>query len=132
MSRWRHVTQGEFIANRLKLKRLSINRAADLAGVSREHLSKVVNDQRGLGPDVARKIAPVLEVSPERLLALREADAETRRGFDLRLRELEAEVTLWKELLLEALLLLGLRANLEADPGQRVRRRVDRQRRAAG
>lgn len=122
------MTQGEHLSKLLKARGLSINRAAARAGISRENLNLVALDKRGLGPKVAAKLAPVLEVTVEELRLPKEQEVETRRGFDRRLRQLANELDLWKGLLHEALTLLELQVDLEADPGSRVSRRTPRQR----
>lgn len=98
---------------------MSVAELARQSGVARESLSKVKNDTRALGPSVAAKIADALGLSVDQVRLPREADVESRRGLDRRLRSLEDDLA-------EALHQLA-RANREiARLGARVRNLEDR------
>ena len=100
---------------------------------ARTNLSHMNRGTMLMSPDYANRIVavvPGLTVAdlgaPEAVVA-----AEAPAVLD-RLAALEAELDLWKGLLLEALTLLGLQAIPEADQGSRVRRRAARATRAGG
>jgi len=70
---------------------LNNNKLAELSGVRRESISRVVNDHAGLGPTLAKRLAPPLGVTVEELVVPREPKVEPRPSVELRLRELEED-----------------------------------------
>lgn len=104
-------TQGEHLMRLIELAGTNITQLAKASGVNRETLSRIVNDRYGLGPSVAKKIAPVLNVTLETLVLPPDAEVESRRGLHLRLKAIErraerAEQTI--EAILDELLEAGI------------------------
>lgn len=97
------------------------------------NLTKMNTGTMPMSPEYADRIASVVPgITVFDLGAPVAVVAEKDPSALDRLQSLEAEVDLWKGLLLEALPLLGLRLQLEADPGSRVRKRAPRRRQAVG
>ena len=57
----------------LNLRRLSINKFAANAGLTRKHVSNIVNDRAGITPETAVRFACVLETTPRYWLNLQNA-----------------------------------------------------------
>ena len=93
-------TQGEHLNRLIQLAGTNITQLAKASGVNRETLSRIVNDRDGLGPSVAERIAPVLNVTLETLVLPPEVEVESRRGLERRLRSTEADVLRLRGLLL--------------------------------
>jgi transcriptional regulator with XRE-family HTH domain len=93
-------------------------------GTSPSVLSQINTGNRRIGNSLASRLADELGVSLAELGAPEEAATDDPRsqGVIDRLARLEAEVEAWKGMLLEALALLDLRADPEADQGSRVQR----------
>lgn len=51
---------------------LTVTRLAEVLGVSRKHLSKVVNGRAGITPDMALRLSRALGASPEMWLGLQQ------------------------------------------------------------
>ena len=83
--------QGSHLARLIREAGLNNNKLAERAGVRRETISRVVNGHVGLGPSLARRLAPPLGVTVDELVVPREAEVEPRRSPELRLRELEED-----------------------------------------
>src|SRR5262245_26861349 len=84
-------TQGDHLARLIQEAGLNNNRLAKLSGVRRESISRVVNDHAGLGPTLAKRLAPPLGVTVDELVVPLEREVESRRRLELRLRELEED-----------------------------------------
>jgi transcriptional regulator with XRE-family HTH domain len=86
-----HESQGSHLARLIHEAGLNNNKLAELSGVRRETISRVVNEHAGLGPSLAKRLAPPLGVTVEELVVPREPEVEPRRSLELRLRELEED-----------------------------------------
>lgn len=126
------MTQGEHLRKLLDSRDWTQEQLAEKASVPRETINKIVNDRRPMGPTVAPKIAQAFGLSVDEVRLPPAVEAASRKGLDLRLRSLEVEVDLWKGMLLEALALLDLQADPEADQGSRVQRGAAQGTRAGG
>lgn len=105
-----------------------------LTGKSHHGVMHWEKDDNEPGPEARRKIAALAagaNYRPE-LFSLRGAEVLVVESAVPRLQQLEGELGLWKALLLEALGLLELQVNPEADPGSRVRRAAAPATRAGG
>ena len=87
----RQESQGNHLARLIQEAGLNNNRLAELSGVRRESISRVVNDHAGLGPSLAKRLAPPLGVTVEELVVPRAREPEARRDLEGRLRELEED-----------------------------------------
>lgn len=119
----------------LEQKRWSHARLAREAGLTRTDVTRMLrtDPKRVLrvGRARANRIANALEVTTLDLgLPPEEGDGEAL-SYVHRLAALEAEVDLWKGLVLEALAVLDLQVHPEADQGSRVQRQAPRRRRGA-
>jgi transcriptional regulator with XRE-family HTH domain len=85
------LSQGSHLARLIQEAGLNNNKLAELSGVRRESISRVVNDHAGLGPTLAKRLAPPLGVSVDELVVPREPKVEPRHSVALRLRELEED-----------------------------------------
>lgn len=84
-------SQGGRLARLTREAGLTDNELAGLSGVRRGSIRRIVNDHAGLGPTLAKRLAPPLGVTVEELLVGRDPEVEARRGLERRLRELEED-----------------------------------------
>jgi plasmid maintenance system antidote protein VapI len=104
-------TQGAWVGRLVDAAGPSLNQVAVRAKVSRETLSKIVNDKASLTEAMAVRLAPTLGVTPEKLLLPREAEVESRRGLERRLELVEGQAAWLRRKLIEVL----TEMNLELD-----------------
>lgn len=102
------MTQGAHLKRLLAKAGLSQAELSRRSGVARETITKICSDKRGLGDDVAAKLAPHLGVSVTTLVLPRTAQAASRRDLDGRLEAVEGEIRWLREQIAVALSALGL------------------------
>lgn len=71
---------GVFLRERILEAGITIQKAADGAGISRQHLDRVLAGKSGLGDDKAVKLGPILRVDPGELQRRAVCDRLARKG----------------------------------------------------